>query len=1460
VADLASLAAEYEKPKKKSGGSDLAALALAHKEAPAEAKPKQPQQPKPQPIALADLKGYGEEKAATAIGQAALKASAKKAPPKPAAKEKPKDFVNLSSPASQVKKDPSLAKGGVLRQVNLGAKSATEAVGAGVAPIINRAGTTLYPVRDFFNVLADERGKLGAKYPGKPIPIGEQNAMLARALARSRPWESVKKAVIQGKATEFEAFKNWAAQDPAFKKALQKRGVSPAVLDFIASVPIDAVAGGLVNRVVGGAQKAVTGQKVTLLPGTAAKGKKLTPEVSFKGADVQAAAEKAIPPLGKALQGRRAYRSTAERFNLRAAQQEEPLRRVAEVAEDLKVTSRMYQKKGANIRVKDPLTNRPVNKLDQLVADYQEAGARGSRHEVVSGGGKGPSIQKQQKQLATAQQVLPKRAKLAAGAKQKAQAAKAELQQTQAAKEAAQQKLQVERKAAGEAAETARKAREQAQAAVKQRAEAATVEAQRRQSLAKLRDTQAERAAALKKAESAVPALERDAAAAGRQHASARSRAEQLQGQVVAAEKRVATAKQQAARAKVPEVKQQRLQAAEAARRDADALRQQAKQASANEANMLRQLQAREQEAERARAAAAQARRLTPSTAALQLARQRANEAAQRVAKTEAQAQQEQAATRQAWGQAKQAQQPVTAATRDAGKAQQLLFEKQKAATRAEKAATRLTQRAAGAQVKVGVLGTQLSTPVQRAGMQARRAVELREVAKEAAQHGIAFEDVKRLGDRYGALGEELGQKLVAAGKMAPETFERLRGFHLPRIYSLAASKPKEARKILQELERKGLISTEAAKDLGVEISAKARGTSNLSRPDFTDQRTVDTFAARMDPAAGRLAEGSATPAMTRYAQNVTTEAAEAEALRDVVKNPALALPEGQAPRHWEDALEVDGVKYRVDPGVQRYLNARGNGEILDKALRLVSPSFADGWRRLNKNMRALWMSAPPSAINNAAGNYGLGAGAAAMNEAQYSLPRYLVAAREYKVGSKAKTVPQYLDEFDNLTDLGAEGGGVLPRGSREVGSGFGVETMGQRVKQGLQQGWETYTNALLRDPEKSARYYLYKELRLAGKDVDEAARIVRAAMIDYSDVGWVRKLVDQNNLLPFLTFPTKAFFQYANLAMRRPDLFQTWTGERLRDLMDSLTDESMLAQGKTPEEVAAKGARARRQSGAAGITSFPIPGQLDSQGQPLYLRSGALAPIAMMAPFGRPDEPMDPLQFATERYRTSVPLFRTLGELATNTNTFRKGEPIVKPGTVPGALSGDIRDAWRNPEALGAYALHAGKAFVPQIGQAERLYHAATDTTAFPGRYAPQRTLGQALLQTFTGAAVQEGMADTGLEKKERAGARADARHHAPFVEFSNNYELRIIDGKEPRKPQYVADAAQQKTLYNAQKTKEALVFKLKDILTSDYFTGEDRYRQIRMHLDALYALGDRIEELAAKEEAGGAATGQAQ
>jgi hypothetical protein len=1309
MADLASLAAEYEKPKRKGGGndkprltsgaSDLAALAAQHEKQP------QRQGPAPPPAETRDTPEEARQRVLRAQGEY----KQRKVQERVAAKEpkKPEGYglvgpVGSAAPPKGARPGLDISGGERREQERKAEKPGTiEVAGSRVRPsdpqykalaqgqetarrgaeaIIANVGAPLYPLRNVINSLSDATSKVKARHPNWRSYKGaqlqaynrERRQAVLDGLANSKPWQAFVQGLPgwgggQSKETPFRPFEIAAKNDPKFRKQIERVG-GPGVWDFLASMPADAIPG--------------IGQA------------KLVGKVAKAGAPLQAAAEKAVPALGRALGSRRAYRTTAETFSKAGAKQEGKLRNVAEAAEDLRQTSQKHVKQGAPIRTKDQ-TGRTVNRLDQLVADYMEAGSRGARHSGVHG-------------------PLP----------------------TDEASALSQVRL---------SAQTAGRGAVDQALAQPARTEAAV-------------------------------------AGAGKRG-----------GEVV----RGAISDARTAEAAAQEIRRIGATTGRAALDTA-----------------IRRGKARSVPVKRAAVSAAS----PPATGASAL-----DAALAQAGKSGGQAVREAIARPSVFAQAGKS---------GGAKVRELIANPPPdVAAEAEKFRQSVLDAARGK-----------LTPIIRGEAEKRRGVELGEVAREAGELGIDFEDVKRLGERYRAISEEIGQELVAAGKLSAQAFEELRGFHLPRLYVLRSSSPKEARRYLDALELGGL-DQETARELERAIDLRSRGMSGSGGFDPTKERKLVEFEERMSPEQGRIVEGSATPAMTRYVKGSVEEIAETEALREVASNPVLAMPRGSgAPRHWIDEVEVDGVVYNVDPGVKNYLNMRSQPDAwLVRDLRRWNPSAAEFWTKLNKGMRATWMSMPPSAINNAAGNYQLGSAAAALNGARYHLPGYLKAATEWKAFKKSGQADGVLKEALEQTDILAEGGSVLPRSAGQIGSGFGVETLGQKAAALPGKAFGAYSDAMLRDPEKAARFYLYKELRASGKGVGEAARVTRAVMIDYSDVGPLKKFLDQNNILPFLTFPTKAIFQYMNLAARRPDLFQTWTGERLRDLMDTLSDESMARQGKPGT------AREKRAAGAVGITSFPIPGRVDSQGQQSYVRSPALAPIAMMAPFGRPDQPMDPIQFIEERGRTALPLFRTPLEMMGNFSTFNKFKPIIEPGSVPGVLG--TRDAYANPEAATALGLHGAKAFFPQATAIERMYHAITDTSRYPGMFAPKQSFGEALLQTLTGAAIQEGSADRGKEGLDRAGARAKDEKHAPFHRFSSDYIAAIEAGKVLRNPSYVAKAKEIRTFANGKKHMDAATKKTQDILASDYFTGDDRYKQIRMHLDWVFALADRLKELAVEE-----------
>ena len=73
---------------------------------------------------------------------------------------------------------------------------------------------------------------------------------------------------------------------------------------------------------------------------------------------------------------------------------------------------------------------------------------------------------------------------------------------------------------------------------------------------------------------------------------------------------------------------------------------------------------------------------------------------------------------------------------------------------------------------------------------------------------------------------------------------------------------------------------------------------------------------------------------------------------------------------------------------------------------------------------------------------------------------------------------------------------------------------------------------------------------------MDEAARITRAAGINYTDTHPLVRAFEKDNFAPFITFPLQAIGQYLKQAALRPDLIYTGTGQRARDFLDRIADD----------------------------------------------------------------------------------------------------------------------------------------------------------------------------------------------------------------------------------------------------------------------------------------------------------------
>lgn len=1265
------------------------------------------------------------------------------------------------------------------------AGGAGDVAAQGAQRLINTLGSTLYPVRDLFNKEAEEKAKLAKKYGGyDKIPKDASVQAFMRGLKRWAPWESFKQGVLQGKATDFQFFQKLAEGDPKFKQRLKAVG-GPEMADFLASFAVDIPSGMAQGAVVEGLSKGAKALKV--------------------GERVTKAAEH-LPqtgPLGY-LRGeivnRPAYGQAATAFKGAHARAEALPRELSDIAQEEKLLTQQNAKRGATVRVKNPITNTHHNAFSEQVADYMEAGAKGSKYESPA---------------ATLEPILAR----ARGAKVPQKLVAAE-QQGAARAQALQQSLQQAGRTKGQAAV-------QALTEGPRAVEAQIVQAARTKGAARVgelvRQGEQSHAAMLSRGRQAVRGLLNEADMQAAADAAALSQYNEFTnalGQAKLPEGDLAELlgnMKQAGRDAVARAVERGESAREAARAAAQAAREAA--------------QARHQSilARAGTQGRARVQQLLQSGQEADAAESRAQAAAQAVLDRAVQggATRGRAAVQEGLAQANAA---LAQATTEGG--------------------------AAGAQrvsdLLQGTAPSERQAPIweDRALMEARRSEELPKVKAATEALGINYEDVERIGERYKSLADRVGQQLVDLKLLSPTAYEGLRGYYLPRLYMLKASRPAEAKVLLRGLEERGLIEPEAARVLESELTPTGRFglTPRRGGQDFTKARDIESFSERISPEAGRVAAPTATAPMSRYIASATREIGDAEAIRALQGEAGLARPSKGAteppPRDWV-RIPFQGEEYDVHPGVARYLQVRA------QALKQPETALGEGWSAVNKALRRWWISSPRTAVNNAAGNIVLAQSAKEVNGIHQSLPESVYrwtqdwkTFRDFRQGKAVKD--PYIQEAADSGVI-SEGAGIIPQEAKKLTGSFGVETPLERLKQAPGEllqfkhpAQEAYSQAAYGDVEKATRFHLFKELRKSGKSVEEAARITEAAMIDYSDIGPLLRWAERNNISPFLTFPAKAFFQYANLAARRPDMFQTFTGERFRDLADRLADRIAAERGMKG------GNKEKRLKGQVRLTDFPIPGAFDESGTQRYLRAPLASPILQMGP----NDPSGGIaNFGLERLKTAFPLPRLAIELATNQNTFT-GQPIVAPGTTPGSL-GRPEDILHDPQVAKAYAMHVGRAFLPQVTDVERLYHGFTGTTPFMSRNAAKQSLAGALLQAFTGASLPEGAADSSIDRLLRGAGRLKAGKE-DWAAFSRDYRQKIRSGQVPLRQQYVDYLQQFHRSGDLSSQFSELQKRLPDAIFTESTTGKDHEQLIKNYWDWFEALRQRYKELRQQEAAG--------
>lgn len=1303
---------------------------------------------------------------------------------------------------------------------------------APIGKLLIRSQALAYPLRNVVNSVLRESARRRKRKGGK-LTFSEGLESDIQGLLNSHPWQQFRDALIDAVPGESLAAGRIAYHSrPEVKELFDRLHINPSVVDFLLEIPLDSIGG----RAQHLATRILDRKVMAPLGRAAARGVIAAGEIAANRPN-QNLLTRGVEAMGAEVKGRPAYRGAMETMNRAAARNEAVAREAADVAEETRRVSQQYLKKGAKIRVTEPVTGRTVNRFDQFVADWLEAGAAGSRHEALAGGGVQVGRRRLKQVLAASTAAVPKRVQALRNA-QKAEVETARLA-AQAADEyrtlrgpakdaprfAAQQAkgartLRLSGGALGEARTLerniiaqARVAGQELQAARRELARLTTTAQAQRDRAQRLVVSAKPRRDALQRARAELPALRESRDAAVQAHRAARRALDELEAQA----RRQPRAPNPAAQAAGEQLKAlERNHAAavaahRAARRKADTLGKQARayrkdpaeraaarqiadRARANEERLGRQTLVTQRELERgraafrkaaapvadteaaraARAAALRARRnearlqrdavlrtrqlaeaegrvrtlsaKTSADQALDLADQRALAAEARVETQRNKIAELQKTRSEVAGQLSKARANTEQTRVKIEAARQRAIATGKAAKKAKDAAARAAKRHDTAIERQSAAHAVSSLPVTKAAQKLRRGIEHRAIRAEAEAIGVKWEDVERIGQRWQKIADAQGKRLVELGLLDADTFARLRGVYLPRLYLLRSTNPRKAEELLRSLERAGKIAPEEARSVRQWLLKKTeRGIDDITPRTFDEVRELETFLERDQAALGRIVEGAATPAMAGYAQKTARAIADAEGIAEIVKNPKfairkeLSLAGESAPDDWVKEVVSGGETYLLNPAVAKYLAYRNNPTAMEAFLERVP-----GWGPVNRELRKLWVWTTRTAANNAVGNYWLGHSAAAIEGVRgYTLPAYAKAVKQVRaikdINQRRKLVArdETLREFLDETDLAAEGGTLLPREAQQVGSGFGVETLGQQLRKLPGKAREASTDLMMRDVEQAGRLTLFRSLREGGKSVDEAARITRAVMIDYSDIGPLRRLLEQSNALPFITFPTKAVFQLLNQGYRRPDLLNTWSGERLRTHLDQAADAEAERQGRTPV------ARERRATGQYGLFDFPLPGRYDELGRPEVLRSPLLAPASTlfgMTPGG------DVADVVEERLASAWPLLTTGVNIARNQeyNPFRKEyQEIVKPGSIPptGPLGGKMQE--------GLIRVGSGlRTLIPQVRDAERVYQAWQGTSHYGGK--PQG-LAEAFAQSFLGVRVDARIGETEAQRKTR-------------------------------------------------------------------------------------------------------------
>lgn len=1190
-------------------------------------------------------------------------------------------------------------------------KTTATAVGKGIT-----AATTPLSVMDAFaNQLGKERARAENQAGTADLNLAQQNQVLLKAI-RNTPWKDTAKKGITGQEfTPFSPLSTYAAAGTS-DYAKWVKTIHPEVVDFISSFPIQELAGKLQNagldRIAGLVKKAGITEKI------AAK----------------------MPALNDYLQGKKAMTATQEIMGRNAAGTEGYLREAADTAKDVQQTSQKYVKAGAPIRGANPHTGQPTNVFDTLVADYIDAGNKGSKFEHIH-----PPEPPTPQTIQAAENVFS----VLHNARKAVPKILAEHKGAQAAADQFLDNVLTRARTAGGGAVQELLAKPGQEAAAAQGALDQTLTAARGAGAAKVQGLRAAGQAKAARQANLIPNLG-EAARQGLQKITRDSDLVKAADALALHQYNETTDAIRYAGLSKDDLAEMLAQMKAAARGAVhDALqRGEETGAAAQAAEAASRTALLQRVGVKGRARVQQ---ILGDTANQEAAKQALMQRLQTGGKKGVQQALQAGADQTARGQATMEQVLATAQTKGVAAVTNALHQAGAPAREAAAAETYLNgvlDRARGAIPKIEADQADL--------MQARaerRGAEIGKIAEQAKAYGVDMKDVQRIGDRYSRTLDTLGQKLVDYGLLDPKAYAELQGQYLPRLYLLTKGDPTNVEGYLKFLEGNGALTPQAMMEAKARLTGKSFG-PGLGPKAFTKGRELTDFEQRNAPEFARAMIPEATPAAIHGIGAQARAVGEAAGHAEIAANPELAAPvdqvtAAQAKAGWQP-FRGNGplAGHAIHPGVAKILEWRKlqNPGPIYNTLKQVSPQAADTWQRAMGTMRKLWLSSPRTQLNIINGHYQLVHDAAAINGATFELPQYVKALGELRAFDKGGLPSPYLQEALNQTNILSEGASLLPKEARAVTGTFGVETPLEKAKQLPGKAWAAY-RGVTHDALAGGKYGLFVALRQAGKSVPEAAKIVKAAAIDYSDVNPIIRALERDNLAPFITFPLKAVSQYLNQAARRPDLFYTATGQRARDFLDRLAG---------PE------AQEKRRSGAAGPADFPIPGKKNEFGEQAYARIPFLAPALHHFLHAGPEAS----DIVTEQLTHGNPLWTTAKELATNQQDIGHGKtiPISPFGAVPGkpGMSG---------EKAADYGKYLAKKAFPEAADAFRLARAVQGRPEYDTLSSPVPKVPDTVLRALTGVTTNASLGQNKIQKGMAMGQRLQQSRNPELEKFVTDY-----------------------------------------------------------------------------------------